>query len=187
VTTRWVVSYRADPYARRLADGHYSRRAVGAKQFVPPGRCVVLRTIAGDAYWVTSWQEYVDHRWPGAWMCSAFRNLSPHRSSELVVEAMAATRAVWPEPPRVPAWVVVGREPHRTILERDDIACVTFVDEDAVRRKRDPGRCFLRAGFEVVGRTRGGLVALGMRASRLPAPDPAMVEQIGLFPETRLH
>lgn len=30
---------------------------------------------------------------------------------------------------------------------------ITFVDPAAVRRKRDPGRCFRRAGFVPVGYT----------------------------------
>ncbi len=47
---RWLLSWRADPLARAIADGHYSRQTVGAAQFVPPGRCLVL-VIPGAAYW----------------------------------------------------------------------------------------------------------------------------------------
>lgn len=47
---------------------------------------------------------------------------------------------------------------------------VTHVDADRVRRKRDPGRCFLRAGWARVGETRGGLVVL--RLSPCPATEP---------------
>jgi hypothetical protein len=102
---RWHLSWRADPRARTLADRHYNRQSVGAAQFVPPGRCLVLLTKAADALWITSWPfaAYVQHAWSGAWMCSAFRNESPHRylSSELIREAVAATRAVFaPPPPR---------------------------------------------------------------------------------------
>jgi hypothetical protein len=39
---RWQLSWRADPVARQLADRHYNRQAVGAAQFVPPGRCLVV-------------------------------------------------------------------------------------------------------------------------------------------------
>lgn len=51
---------------------------------------------------------------------------------------------------------------------------VTFVDAKKTRRKRDPGRCFRRAGFEHVGYTKDlGLVALLLDPSRMPEPEPA--------------
>ena len=152
---RWHLAWRADPCAAAIADRHYSRQSVGAAQFVPPGRCCVL--LAEDALWVTSWPfaEYVRHAWAGAWVCSIFRNEGPHLSSEIIREAIAATRARWPEVP--------------------PLGLVTFVDPGKVRRKRDPGRCFLRAGFDVVGETAGGLIALQL----LPAAMPAPVEAIG--------
>jgi hypothetical protein len=152
---RWQLSDRCDPVARDLADRHYNRQSIGAANFVPPGRCLVLRTEPGDAFWVTSWPlgEYVRHAWPGAWICSAFRNESPHLSSELILEAVAATQSRWP---RIP-----------------DLGMVTFVDADKTRRKRDPGRCYRRAGFEHVGYTKGGLYALQMLPAWMPEPAPA--------------
>lgn len=149
----WQLSFRADPLARRVADRHYNRQAVGAAQFVPPGRCVVLRTPAADAYWVTSWPFacYVKHAWAGAWVCSAFRNESPRLSSGLIREAVAATRFLWPDIP--------------------ELGMVTFVDPSKVRRKRDPGRCFLRAGFARAGETKGGLVALLLAPEAMPAAE----------------
>jgi hypothetical protein len=152
---KWQLSDRADPVTRQIADRHYNRQKIGAPQFVPPGRCLVLRTELGDAFWITSWPfaEYVKHAWPGAWVCSAFRNESPHLSSELIREAVAATRSVW-EPP--------------------DLGMITFVNRDKVRRKRDPGRCFLRAGFTNIGETKGGLVALQLLPENMPAPDLAL-------------
>ena len=47
----WSVSHRADPWACRMADRHYNRQKIGSPQFVPPGRCVVLRQP--QALWVT--------------------------------------------------------------------------------------------------------------------------------------
>lgn len=121
-----------------IADRHYNRQSIGAPQFVPPGRCLVLLTEGADAFWVTSWPfaEYTKHAWAGAWMCSAFRNESAHLSSELIREAVAATRWKYPA---VPA-----------------LGMVTFVNPGKVRRKRDPGRCYLRAGFKRCGETGGG-------------------------------
>lgn len=150
---RWVLSWRADPVARRVADRHYNRQKVGAAQFVPPGRCVVLMTACGRALWVTSWPrpEYVKHRWPGLWVCSAFRNEAGRelRSSELTTEALAATRAELGDPPRG--------------------GMVTFVDPRRVKHKRDPGRCFIRAGFKPDGETEGGLLAFRIPENEMPA------------------
>lgn len=166
--TRWRKSWRADPAGRVLADAHYNRESVGADQFVPPGRCVVL-VIPSEALWITSWPfaEYVKHAWPGAWVCSTFRNERPdlHLSSSLITEAIAATRFYWAPPSQ---------------------GLITFVDRDQTRRKRDPGRCFRKAGFHVAGKapgayrpvcicdgtepeTKGGLVALHLASSSMPS------------------
>lgn len=155
---RWCLSWRADPRAARLADEHYSRRTVGAAQFTPPGRVVVLLTEPADALWVT-WHgdpQYIDHEYAAdAWVCSIFRNTGEALSSELIVEALAATRAQWDAPPAD--------------------GTLTFVDGSKVRRKRDPGYCFLRAGFERVATTPGGhgrnpLAVLRLRAELHPGP-----------------
>ena len=152
---RWSLSWRADPAARVIADRHYNRQSVGAVQFVPPGRCLVLLTEDHKALWITSWPfaEYVKHAWGGAWMCSCFRNEGAGLSSELIREAVAATRAALGEPPA--------------------IGFVTFVDRDKTRRKRDPGRCYRRAGWHVCGETAGGLVALQLLPSEMPPGEAA--------------
>ena len=70
---------------------------------VPPGRCLVLLTADRSAVRVTSWPlvAYVRHAWPGAWVCSLFRNERPdlHLSSDLSTCAVAHTRAQWPVVP----------------------------------------------------------------------------------------
>lgn len=159
---RWQLSDRFEPATRRIADRHYNRQKIGSDQFVPPGRCLVLRTPDADAFWVTSWPfaEYVKHAWAGAWVCSAFRNESPHLSSELIREAVAATLWRWPTAP--------------------DLGMITFVDASKVRRKRDPGRCYLRAGFERVGMTKGGLVALQLLPDAMPGPFAPGLSQVTL-------
>ena len=102
---RWCLSHRADPRAVPVADRHYNRQHIGAPQFAPPGRCLVLLTADADALWITSWPfaEYVRHAWAGAWMCSAFRNEAPtkHLSSELITDAVAATVWRYGAPPRL--------------------------------------------------------------------------------------
>ncbi len=134
---RWTLSWKADPRARPLADRHYNRHSPGRPQFVPPGRSLVLLTPEAGALWVSSWPiaAYVRHAWAGAWMNALFRNERPdlYLSSELILEAVAATRARWAPPPQ---------------------GIVSFVDPRHVRRKRDPGRCYRKAGFEHVGYTK---------------------------------
>lgn len=162
---RWHLSNRADPRALPLANAHYSRQSLDADQFVAPGACVVLLTADASALWVSLYQrpEYTDHDWPGAWVCSLFRNTRSDRdlSSELIREAVAATRAAWGTPPCE--------------------GMVTFVNPRKVRAKRDPGRCFLRAGFAHCGITGGGLIALRLRPSEMPDPSPARGASLHLF------
>lgn len=153
----WRPSWRASRAARELADRHYNRQKHGAAQFVPPGRCLVMVTADKSALWVTSWPyaQYVKHAWAGAWTCSIFRNEGAHLSSDLIRAAVAHTRAHWPVPPA--------------------LGIVTFVDAEQVKPKRDPGYCFLRAGWRNVGRTAGGLHVL----QQLPAEMPAAAELPG--------
>lgn len=162
----WRLSDRADPAGAAIADRHYNRQKVGAPQFVPPGRCLVLITHDRSALWVTSYPkaEYVQHAWAGAWMNSLFRREGgPYLASDLILWAVAHTRAKWPDVP--------------------ELGVVTFVDAGKVEHKRQPGRCYLKAGFEVVGHTKGGLVALQLRPEQLPAPLPVPSDQLALFGE----
>lgn len=155
----WAKSHRADPLGAEIADRHYNRQKVGAPQFVPPGRCLVYRLHDDVGLWVTSWPfaEYVKHAWAGAWVNSLFRSEAQGRylSSDLIRAAVAATLAEWPEPP--------------------PLGMVTFVDADKTRRKRDPGRCYRRAGFEHVGFTKGGLWVFQMLPAEMPEPLPPRV------------
>jgi hypothetical protein len=149
----WEQSYRADPRALPLADRHYNRQKPGTPQFVPPGRCYVLLTPKADAVWVTSWpkKEFVRHAWAGAWMNSLFRNESEYLSSVLIREAVAATRHFYGDPP--------------------ELGMVSFVDASKTRRKRDPGRCYRKAGFRHVGFTKGGLYVMQMLPLEMPSPE----------------
>jgi len=147
----WYRSHRADKQVLPLADRHYNRQKIGSPQFVPPGRCLVLKTKAVDAFWVTSWPfaQYTKHAWAGAWVCSAFRNEGATLSSELIRDAVAATLSEYGNPPT--------------------LGMITFVNVSKIRAKRDPGYCYLRAGFHKVGFTKGGLVVLQMLPAEMPA------------------
>jgi len=151
---RWHISHRFDPAALPLADRHYNRQKPGTPQFVPPGKCIVLLTEDADALWVSSWpmREYTKHEWAGAWVNTLFRNESPHLSSELILEAISATRSIWTPP---------------------DLGIITFVDADEVE-SRNPGYCYECAGFERVGYTKvNGLHAWQLTPDKMPEPELA--------------
>ena len=88
-------------------------------------------------------------------------------ASELIRQAVAATRWRWPD---IPA-----------------LGMITFVDASKVKHKRDPGRCYLRAGFCHVGHTVGGLLAFQLLPSEMPAPEAPICGELSLFaaPEPR--
>lgn len=171
----WQLSHRADPEVVPIADRHYNRQKIGSPQFVPPGRCVVLKIgtpvqlfnrYQGGAFWITSWPfaEYVKHAWPGAWVCSAFRNEGAGQSSDLIREAVAVTRGIWDAP---------------------KLGLITFVNASKTTRGRSAnspvGKCFLDAGFKSVGLTKGGLDAFQLLPAQMPEPIVIESEQSSLF------
>jgi len=94
-------------------------------------------------------------------MNSCFRNEGAGLSSELIREAIAATLHRWPDVP--------------------DLGMITFVDAGKVRRKRDPGRCYIRAGFKHIGETKGGLLTFQLLPEEMPEACPPINSQMGLF------
>ena len=147
----WMLSNPSDPEVRPLADRHYNRQKIGASGFTPPGRKLVLKTKCRMAYWITSWPftEYVKHEWAGAFVCTAFRNETKHLlSSELITQALQCTLWKYPNIP--------------------ELGMITFVNLEKVRPKQHPGYCFRMAGFEHVGYTKGGLLALQLKPDKFP-------------------
>lgn len=149
----WTISDRADPVANAVAKRHYNCQSPESDQWVKPGSCVCFRTREGGAIWSSSFPkaEYVQHAWAGAWENSTFRNERPdlYLSSDLITEAVRLTLWAWGSPP--------------------PLGMVTMIDAGKTRRKRDPGRCYRRAGFEHVGYTKGGLYVLQLTPDRFPA------------------
>lgn len=149
----WEMSHRADKRALALADRHYSRQKPGTPQFVPPGRCLVLyaKTDSGEALWVTAYPfaQYVKHNWAGAWTCSLFRNEGAGLSSELITDAVAATRAYYGAPPA--------------------LGMITFVLPKAIR-STNPGACYKHAGWHVVGSAKDGKPCLQILPEEMPEP-----------------
>ena len=162
--TIWELRHRFDAECRDIADRHYNRQKIGTPQFVPPGRCVVLiaKTKQGKALWVTSWPFYVRHAWGGAWVCSCFRNEGAGLSSDLIREAVAVTRWVWPDVP--------------------EQGIITFVDRKKTLPKKDPGYCYQMAGWSICGKTKvHGLTALSMQRTDMPEPLPPLNGQMTMW------
>jgi hypothetical protein len=153
---RWIRSDRADVDCLPLADRHYNRQAIGSPQFVPPGRCLVLKT--DGALWVSSWPfaEYVHHAWAGAIVNSLFRKECVGEASGFIREACAATASEWPDLP--------------------DLGMVTFIDPLHVQTRKIRGRVaiahsYFEAGFVHVGYTKAGLWAMQLAPDKFPAAE----------------
>lgn len=139
----WWLTKDGDADCLELYERHYSayRYADGRirKLFVGPGEKLVLRTERGDAFFV--WRNFIDDSGQGGINCAAFRNESGHRSSELIRQADAIADCLWP-----------------------DCRHYTYVDPTKIRSS-NPGFCFLAAGWQRCGLTKGGLLVL----ERLPS------------------
>lgn len=153
----WRLSNRADKRALPLADRHYNRQKIGSPQFAPPGSCLVLLTDSADAFWITSWPkaEYVKHAWAGAWVCSAFRNESQEKATDLIRDAVSASLWYYKQAP--------------------ELGLVTFLDATKVepviiRGMPTFGYTWIKSGFSYVGKTKGGLLAYQLLPKDMPQP-----------------
>ena len=141
----WLPCSRRDPRAIALYFRHYSSAKGGRKTscyqagFTGQGQTMVLLTDRCDALF--AWVRQMIPRMDGQTgvNCTVFRNEGSVLSSELIREADELAWQRWPNEPR-----------H-----------FTYVDSGAVRRKRDPGRCFVKAGWTRLKERSGrGLVIL---------------------------
>lgn len=134
----WWITKDGDKDCLALYERHYSaykyRDGRRRSQFVGPGEHIVLRTIDADALFV--WRKFIDDSGQQGVNCAVFRNESQHQSSELIRQADAVANLAWPG------------ERH-----------YTFVRAEAVR-STNPGYCFLAAGWNRCGMTKGGLLIL---------------------------
>jgi len=135
----WWLTKDGDMDCLALYERHYSayRYRDGRQRtlFVGPGEKVVLRTEHADALFV--WRKFIDDSGQQGINCAVFRNESGHRSSCLIHQADSIADCLWP-----------------------DCRHYTYVDPQAIR-SRNPGACFLRAGWRrLKQRTKGGLVIL---------------------------
>lgn len=133
-SSSWVPIRDGNPTAMSLFLRHYSARPTPRRefQFIGPGEKMVLLTADARAVFVWRRDRFTLNGQTGI-NCAVFRNEGSNagRSSELIQEAKRLAWERWPG-------------------ER----LYTYVDPKRVRHKRDPGRCFLRAGFHYCGITK---------------------------------
>lgn len=157
----WRQIKRSDPRGRALADRHYSRQKIGTPGWSPPGEHFALLTEDGHAVWAAV--RGLDPAGTMRWRVTIFRREDgAARASELVREATELTVSHWTKRGCVPA----PKE-----------ALSTEVDPERTRAKRDPGRCFRKAGWRALG-LRNGLIILVApgeieRGAVLPAVEAA--------------
>jgi hypothetical protein len=93
--------------------------------------------------------QYAQHRWPGAWLCAAFRNESIILSSLLIEQAVAVSLFLLKILP--------------------PLGFITFVNATKIKSS-NPGYCFKRAGWEHVGFTKKNLHVLQLLPETFPTP-----------------
>ncbi len=129
-----VTTSPADPEMAALADRHYSRQTVGAREFVGSGRKLVIRDRLGLIVFAWLWQ-YEELRKDGqiGYNCTIFRNESDQRSSDIIKRCVKMAFDKW------------GAN-----------RVFTYVDPTKIQSV-NPGYCFKRAGWEFVGTSKKGL------------------------------
>lgn len=149
-----MVSNRADYECAKVADRHYSRRTIGSAMFTGPGSDIVLRNATGTVLFVWVWHNHNGEqleRWDKetGYCCSLFRNESDRLASDIVREAEGFAVEKWG----------AGR-------------AYTYVDPSNVRASRQPGRCFIKAGWTRTRTTAAGLIVLAKQLTS-DKPKPA--------------
>ncbi len=134
----WIVGQDGEAELINLYERHYScyHYKDGRKRnlFVGPGQKFVLTTPKRDALFV--WRKFIDDSGQQGINCAVFRNESRHLSSDLIREADTIADFCWP-------------------CERH----YTYVRAEAVK-SRNPGWCFICAGWKRCGYTKAGLFVL---------------------------
>lgn len=134
----WLISHDMNPIAQKLADRHYSRKTPGATTgFCGPGEKLVLLSSDGQALfvWIRSDPELRADHIDGV-NCSIFRNEGPILSSKLILEAEKFARERWP-----------------------GLKLFTYVSKAKVK-SGNPGWCFMKAGWKLVGENKTGKLRL---------------------------
>lgn len=128
-----IVTTHFDQECRLLADRHYSRRTIGARQFCYSGRKIILRDAPGDVLFVWMFPDPT-LRMDGqtGYNCAIFRNESRRLSSDIILEAEGIAFKRW------------GQNRLYTYVNPAKIHSV------------NPGYCFKMAGWEYAGLSKSG-------------------------------
>lgn len=124
----WIPIKDGNPTGMSLFLRHYTaRQHRKVFQFVGPGDKELYLTPDARALFV--WRKFISDSGEGGVNCAVFRNenSSAGKSSDLINAACLLAWSRWPK-------------------ER----LYTYVDPSKVKHKRDPGRCFRKAGFRYV-------------------------------------
>jgi len=132
-----------DDEMRQLADRHYSRRTVGARQFCYSGRKLVLRNAEGTVLFIWMFPDpalRMDAQ--TGYNCAMFRREAGHCASDIILEAERWAFEKWG---RNRLYTYIDPKKLRVLKRRGIEFC-----------RWPPGRCFLEAGWKFVRTTRDG-------------------------------
>jgi hypothetical protein len=126
-----------------LADRHYSRRTIGARQFLYSGRKLVLRNAEGSVLFGWIWAQD-DKRMDGqtGYNCAIFRNESPRKASDIILEAEREAFEKWG-----PARLYTYIDPNKTA----SVTALRNYPKWGIRKgERIVGFCYRKAGWKPV-------------------------------------
>jgi len=139
----WILAQDGEIELKRLYERHYSSRKYKdgrkPKKFVGPGQYICLTLPNREALFV--WRKFIDDSGQTGINCAVFRNEGELLSSDLIREADAIADFCW-----------LGERHY------------TYVRQEAVK-SRNPGWCFLCAGWKRSGFTKNGLLILSREAA----------------------
>ena len=135
---QWIVVKDGDDTGRELYRRHYSRRVYrdgrNPMLFLGPGEKLVMLTPCARALF--AWRRFISNDDQQGINCAVFRNEGAGLSCDLIREADAIADERWPG------------ERHYTYVNPRKI------------RSSNPGYCFLVAGWQRCGTTKGNLMIL---------------------------
>lgn len=161
----WTRISKGNRIACSLADRHYSRRKIGAPQFMPPGQTIVLLSV--DRLAVFGWWRPDPASGIRAlngldgWTCTIFRREGGASASELILDAERA---------------LVDHAPN---CGPDGMLTYVF---DRKVRSANPGYCFKCAGWSPIGRSRDDRKTLLRKPFALAGLLPAKREAVAPYP-----
>jgi hypothetical protein len=160
--TYWKHAHHKDSRGRQLADRHYSRKTVGAAEYMPPGYKIVLIGEDDNAVWGVqrSNPKKVSRR-DGfvCWDNTIFRieNDDKRIVSPLIREAVAICIGIWKDIPP---------DGLHTFID------IRHVNPMITRSMPAWGESYVHAGFSFHSVTKGGLIRFVLSAEKMKAITP---------------